>query len=587
MLHAACKPSSGGRDARTLEAYAAPVLARLDDRFVPRLPTRRRAAWIAAVLVSALGLATVVVAGLEWGPTRLADASPVYFGAIVLVGSLLGPWPAIAAAVLSFVIDVLVFTDPRFTLVVDDPREWLDLVVFLVIAVVVGRLSSLGTERATEATRRAGEAGDLFAISRILATAPDVDEAAPQVVRRLVDAGALDRVWIVRDRGGAAGPRVVADSSPGDPVPSSSIVSSLVRTPGDAPAHWVRAHEPASPAAAAGSSGPAAPGAVPDAAPPARRSGHPLVRVRMEADGVTVGALKATLGPGRREPDRTTTRLLSLAADQLALAIRRDDLRREATEAEIARRADALKSALLDAVSHDLRTPLASIRTAAGSLTDPDIAVAPDAARSAALAIDAEAARLDRLVREVLDLSRIEGGSLRPNVEPLVLADAVTAVVDRLRPQLGERPIRIDVPDALPPVRADAVLLDGILANLVDNVARHTSAPAALAIAASAGDVGAEIVLTVDDGGPGLSDAARGRLFRKFESPVGQAASSRPGLGLGLAIVRGMAEAMGGSVAAAASPLGGLRVELTLPAAAPAPEEPPMRPRDEAAARRR
>jgi two-component system sensor histidine kinase KdpD len=542
------------------------VLPRLEDRFVPRLPTAGRLAWIALVVAGALGLATAVVAGLEWGPTALADASPVYFGAIVLVGSLLGPWPAIVAAVASFVLYDLVFTDPRFTLVVDDPREWLDLVVFLVIAVIVGRLSSLGSERAVEATGRAAEATDLFAISRILATATDVEDAAPLVVRRLVDAGDLERVWIVRDRPGAAAARLIADSSSGEPLPSSTIVVSLVRTPGDEPARWVRAHEPG----ATGAS---------------RSGGHPLVRVRMEADGVTVGALKATIPPGLREPHRSTTRLLALAADQLALAIRRDDLRREATEAEIARRADAQKSALLNAVSHDLRTPLASIRAAAGSLTDPEIAVEPDTARTAAVAIDAEADRLDRLVREVLDLSRIEAGSLRPNLEPLVLADAVVAVVDRLRPALGDRPIRIDVAHGLPPVRADAVLLDGILANLVDNVARHTTPPAPVAIAAAmAGD---RVSLTIDDGGPGLSDVARSRLFRTFESPVGPASSSRPGLGLGLAIVRGMAEVMGGSVAAAPSPLGGLRIELSLPASAPAPDEEAVASRDAAPARRR
>jgi two-component system sensor histidine kinase KdpD len=521
---------------------------------------------ITATVCAAIALASVVVAGLEWGPIALADASAVYFGAIVLVGSFLGPWPAIGAALLAFLVYDLVFTDPRFTLVVEDPREWLDLIVFLVIAVIVGRLSSLGNERAAEATRRAGESTDLFAISRILATAPDVDGAAPQVVRRLVDAGALERVWIVRDRPGTAGPEVVADSSPGEPLPSAAIVSSLIREPGDTPAHWVRAHEGVAPGSGGGD----------HAAHRARRAGRPLVRVKMEMDGVTVGALKAVLRPGRREPDRTTTRLLALAADQLALAIRRDDLRREATEAEIARRADAQKSALLNAVSHDLRTPLASIRAAAGSLADPELAVAPEAARSAAVAIDAEAARLDRLVREVLDLSRIEAGSLRPNLEALVLADAVTAVVDRLRPALGERPIAIDVPHALPPVQVDAVLLDALLANLVDNVARHTDPPAPLAIAATA--AADRIALTVDDGGPGLSDATRSRLFRTFEAPRPASSGSRPGLGLGLAIVRGMVEAMGGTVAAAASPLGGLRVEVVLPTAAPAPDERPASP---------
>jgi two-component system sensor histidine kinase KdpD len=524
-----------------------------------RPPTGRRLAVVVAVIVAAVAAATAVVALLE-GAVGLADASPVYFAAVVLVGSLIGTWPAVATAVVAFVVYDLLFTLPRFTLIVDDPREWLDLVVFLVIAVVVGRLAALGTERATEASRRAAESTDLFAISRLLATEPDVADAAPQVLRRLVEAGGLERAWIVRERPAGGGSRVLADTAGGEPLPSASIVVSLVRTPGDTPARWVRAHEPVGHETGGRDAG-------------RRATSHAtLVRVRMEADGVTVGALKATLVGDRREPDRTTTRLLSLAADQLALAIRRDELRREATEAEIARRADALKSALLDAVSHDLRTPLASIRAAAGSLTDPEIAVDPAAARSAAGAIDAEADRLDRLVREVLDLSRIEGGSLRPTLEPLVLADAVAAVVDRLGPALGDRRIDVDVPHDLPPVRADAVLLDGILSNLVENVARHAPAPAPLAIAAATTADG-RVSLTIDDGGPGLPDAARSRLFTKFHAPGNAARSSRPGLGLGLAIVRGMAEAMGGSASAAVSPLGGLRIELSLPAVASPPEE--------------
>jgi two-component system sensor histidine kinase KdpD len=271
------------------------------------------------------------------------------------------------------------------------------------------------------------------------------------------------------------------------------------------------------------------------------------------------------------DPDRVGTRLLALAADQLALAIRRDDLRREATEVEIARRADALKSALLDAVSHDLRTPLASIRAAAGSLVDPDIAIDVDSARRTAAAIDAEADRLDRLVREVLDLSRIEAGSLRIDVEPLVLGDAVAAVVDRLRPVLGDRPIALEIPDDLPPVRADAVLLDGLVANLIDNVAQHVPAPAPLAVSAAAAD--GRVRLMIDDGGAGVPDRARERLFSKFQPLPSTRQGSRPGLGLGLAIVRGMAEAMGGSVVAEQSRLGGLRIVVELPGAGAAPRE--------------
>ena len=178
-------------------------------------------------------------------------------------------------------------------------------------------------------------------------------------------------------------------------------MTTLVRTPGDEPARWVRAHEPL----------------------PARS------RVRATpATAISSGFGSRPAGPssgrsGRSSPaptgslDAEATRLLSLAADQLALGLRRDRLRGEATSAEIARRSDALKSALLDSVSHDLRTPLASIRATAGNLADPDLDWSTDEVRRAAETIDAEAQRLDRFVRAVLDLSRIESGALRPDLE--------------------------------------------------------------------------------------------------------------------------------------------------------------------------
>ena len=524
-----------------------------------RPPTWRKLGLTAGLIALVLVVTTAVVTILESAPIGLLDASPVYFVAVVVAGSLFGTFPALATAIASFLVYDLLFTEPRLTLVVKDPKEWLDLVLFVVLAVVVGRLSALGTERAAEASRRASESTALFAISRILATAPDVETAAPQVAERLVLDDALDRVWIVNERGGRI--RVVADSGGSAPLPASSIVTTLVRTPGDTPAHWVRAHEPRPVESG---------GRLQEHARTAH--GGPILRVRMEADGVPVGSLKATLSSGATEPDRATTRLLALAADQLALAIRRDDLRREATEVEIARRADTLKTALLDAVSHDLRTPLASIRAAAGSLVDPDVAIDAESARATAAAIDVEADRLDRLVREVLDLSRIEAGSLRPVLEPLVLADAVGPVVDRLRGVLGDRPIRIAIPDELPPVRADAVLLDGLLTNLVENVARHTAAPAPLEISAAAAD--GRVRLAIDDGGRGVPPAERDRLFEKFYRLPTIAEGSRRGLGVGLAIVRGMTEAMGGTVNAEASSLGGLRIEVDLPADETVPTEP-------------
>ena len=516
-----------------------------------RPPSGRRPT--VAVFAVVLVVATLVVGILEGPPIAVRDASPVYFVAVVVAGSLIGTGPAIAMAIGAFLIYDFLFTQPRLTLLVSDPKELLDLVLFLALAVIVGRLSALGAERAAEASRRAAESTTLFAISRILATAPDIETAAPQVAERLLSTGVLRRIWIVREDSGRS--RVLADTAASTPLPSSLLQTALVRAPGDAPAHWVRTHEPGS------------------IRPPRTGASGPILRVRMETDGVAIGSLRAFMRDAGSEPDRATTRVLALAADQLALAIRRDDLRREATEVEIARRADTLKTALLDAVSHDLRTPLASIRAAAGSLADPEIAIDAESARATARAIDLEAERLDRLVREVLDLSRIEGGSLRPELVPLDLADAIDSALDRLRPLLGDRPIRVTVPVELPPIRADEVLLDGVITNLIENVARHAPAPALLHL--SAEHAGAWVRLAVDDAGPGVPAAGRDRLFEKFHRLAPTTNGSRRGLGLGLAIVRGMTEAMGGTVRAVSSALGGLRIEVELPAEVAVPADTP------------
>jgi two-component system sensor histidine kinase KdpD len=536
-----------------------PVTDRVYHRSVTslvQLPPRpvfepQRALVAAVATVAGVAAASVVVAALESPLVAIADASPVCLVSVVLVGSRFGMWAGIATAIASFLTYDLLFTEPRFSLIVADPRELLDLVLFLFLAVVVGRLSALGLERAAEATRRASESNALFAMSRILAIAPDLEAAAVEIVERLVRETGLDRVWIAVVRTGQTA--ILADSDPGQPIPVSAFTTSLVRTPGDAPAKWVRSHDPKAAGTASG------------------ETRSEILRVRMEADGALIGALKATRARASGQPARETTRLLALAADQLALAIRRDELRREATEAEIARQGDTLKSALLDAVSHDLRTPLASIRAAAGALSDPDVPLTDDAARSAGAAIDLEAQRLDRLVHEVLDLSRIEAGALRPDLEALDIRDVVEPAVDRLRPMLGDRPVTIDLPDDLPPVRGDAVLLDTIVGNLVENAGRYAPAPARLAI--SAASEHGRIRLVVEDGGPGVPAGSQAQLFDKFYRVERTGAGSRRGLGIGLAVVRGLAEGMGGGVEAGPSPLGGLRIVVELPVAATPPAD--------------
>ena len=521
-------------------------------------PTLRGSAIAGVIAIGALALTTVAVAILESEPIGIADASPVYLVAVVVVAAFAGTTPAVLTAIAAFLGYDILFTEPRLSLIVADPSEWLDLVLFLFVALVIGRLVSIQHARADEAARRAAEANALFSLSRALATATSTADAARDIALRVATSAGMRRVWIVA--GPISAERLLADTGSGPPPPSPSITSSLVRTPGDEPAKWVRTHT--------GDRRPG-PGAADDA----------QFRVRIEVDDSQLGALVATRDRAEGEPSRVETRILALAADQIAVSLRRDQLRQTATELEVARQTDVLKTALIDSVSHDLRTPLASIRATAGGLADPELAWSDDARRDAAAVIDSEAARLDRLVNGVLDLSRIASGALHPDLEPHELWSVVEPVIDRMRPNLGSRPVTVDVSADLPPVLADAVLLDVVLTNLLDNIAVHTGPETPVSIAAAlapgaAGERSPRVGMVVADGGSGVRPEQLATLFERFRRATTQATGSRRGLGIGLSVVRGLVEAMGGEVAAGASPSGGLAITVTLRAAPAAPGEP-------------
>jgi two-component system sensor histidine kinase KdpD len=516
----------------------------------PELGAIDVAALLRAIAICALALAlgTVGVAALESPLIGIADASPLYLVAVVAVGVLLGTRAAVATALAAFIAYDVLFTEPRLTVIVADPREWLDLLLLLFVALVIGRLAARETERARQATGRAKESEALFAISRTLATTPSLTEAAPLIARRLAEETRMARVWITLRVGTVE--TIIADTGGTEPVPTAASIWSLMRAPGDRPAHWVAVHM-------------GRPGVR-----PAIHADRAVWGVSMEAEG-KLGTLWGLRLRSAGPPGREETRLLSLAADQLGLAWRREELTREATEAEIARQSDALKSALLDSVSHDLRTPLSSIRATAGSLIDPDVPLSDTERRAAGQAIDAEAERLSALVGNVLDLSRIEGGALHPDLEVFDAREFVEPVVARLRARHADRPITVRLDD-VPPITADAVLLDTVLANLVENAMRHAGPEAPIAVTGAARDGWVEI--SVEDGGVGVPDDALPRLFGKFYRVPGRSPGARAGLGIGLSIVQGFVNAMGGRVWAERSSLGGLAVRLRLPVAA----EPPV-----------
>jgi two-component system, OmpR family, sensor histidine kinase KdpD len=289
-------------------------------------------------------------------------------------------------------------------------------------------------------------------------------------------------------------------------------------------------------------------------------------RVRIEAAGAALGSIRALRRRHAGEPDPTATRLLAAAADQVGQALAQDHLAGDARRAEIARQGDAIKSALVESVSHDLRTPLASIRAAAGTLMDPEIRLSREDAQATAALIDGEVERLNRVVTNLLDLGRIEGGALRASHEVVELDDFVTRTVNRVAQHADGRSFEIDV-DPAEVVRGDPVLLEEAFLNVLENAARHTPNGTRVRVAARHLDAEPFVRLTVEDSGSGVPADALPRLFEKFYRVPQRGSGSWGGTGIGLAVVRGLTAAMGGRVSARRSELGGLAVDLDLPAA--------------------
>ena len=490
-------------------------------------------------------MGAAVVAVLE-GAAGFDNGSPVFLLAVVTVAVLRGTGPAIATAFGSFLVYDFFFTDPHYTLTVRDPAEWLNLILLLVVGVVVGRLAGRERDRALAAIEGRREALTLFNVSFTLASERDPAAAMPAVARLVHDEVRATRVWIV------VGETVAADTAPtGSPLPGHRPVhSTLRRRPGNEPAEWVRVHAPGRWQA------------------PAGQQNESAFRVAIASQGKTLGAIWAIRPRALGDPDESEKRVLAAAADQVGGSLDRDRLQRDATAAEISRRSDALKSALLDSVSHDLRTPLASIRAAAGTLMDADIEWPPEQRREIAGSIDREAEWLNRLVTNLLDMSRVEAGELRPTFVVLALADAVEEAVHRRDVASGAGIAQVDVPEDLPPVVVDEVFLGQVLANILDNAVKYAGTDAPVRISAAETDAH-KVRLTIEDGGMGVPPESLPRLFEKFYRVPRKGEGSRRGTGIGLAVVRGLVEAMGGRVAARPSELGGLAVDVDLPIAAP------------------
>jgi two-component system sensor histidine kinase KdpD len=274
-----------------------------------------------------------------------------------------------------------------------------------------------------------------------------------------------------------------------------------------------------------------------------------------------VGVLGVVPRPWGRFVDSEQRQILETFAAQTAGALERARIAAEAEAARLEVETERLRSSLLSSVSHDLRTPLAVITGAATTLLSASEAVDPPAQRDLLSAIYDESVRLTRLVVNLLDMTRLSAGALKVNKEWQSIEAVVGAAIGRVEDRLGGRPLEVHVPASLPLVPFDAVLIEQVLINLLENAAKYSPAAAPIKVSAATAR-SREIVIDVADRGPGVPEAARPRIFEKFYRLPGAPAG---GAGLGLAICRGIVEAHGGRIGVVDREGGGSRFRFTLP----------------------
>ena len=558
----------------------------------------------------ALALVALVTTAIGATPVHvtLAHPAPLYLTAVLACGAIYGRGPAVLAAVLSFLAFDWFFVSPVHTLTVANPDEWAALLLFLLAALVTGELTAALRRRADDAYRKEQEARTLHAMGTSLVSAGPLEGAvreAAATLRATLGLSACDVLLpelddTVDGAGVVGGAPLVAALGT---LLSSSDMATAQWVCDEGQAAWrgwsrgthrlVRLHRRSQAAQAElhrpQRSSPLAPAGLLDAAaddpgPDSTQDAASFLPLQIE--GRSVGVLYAAVPAQHGDLRPAETRLLAAAADLLALAVERRRLQRERVRAEVLQRTDDLRARLLSAVSHDLRTPLAAITAAAGSLAQQDVEWDVASRHAFALQIEREAGHLDRLVGNLLDLSRIEAGALRLDRQWHLFQDLVDDTVARLEPALAGHRVESQVPADLPPVALDYVLIQQVLANLLENAARYTPAGSAIRVQARVGE--GWLRVQVEDEGPGIPARERERIFRSFyqvSGGPGGVAGPGPtdrrsrGQGLGLAVCAGFVGAHGGRIWVEDAPGGGAAFVFELPVAAPSvrlPAEAPV-----------
>ncbi|PWB47571.1 MAG: two-component system sensor histidine kinase KdbD [Candidatus Methylomirabilota bacterium] len=515
---------SGDIDIYVISREAVPQkpVARRSPAREPDWPAHGRAAAVVALCTA-----------VAWAMFPYFDSSNlimVYLLGVTAVAARSGPGPSALASVLSVAAFDFFFVPPHLTFVVADAQYLVTFAVMLVVALVISGLTVRIRAHAELARQRERRTAALYALSRELAGTRGVDNLLRAAGRHIAETfGGYVAVLLPEADGHLSLQTALSGQF--------EITSSELGV-----AQWVYEHGQMA-------------GQGTSTLPGAKALYLPLM--------ASQGAL-GVLGLRPSEPDSLQApeqlHQLETFTNQTALALERTRLAEAAQEAQIRAEAERLRSSLLSSVSHDLRTPLASITGAASSLLEGETRLDAATRNELLETLSEEAERLNRLVSNLLDMTRLDSGTLQAKKEWHSLEDIVGVALGRLAKSLGDRPVFTRLPPDLPLVPIDDILVEQVLINLLDNAIKHTPDDGRLEIAAWAEPEA--VTVEVTDRGPGLPPGDEERVFDKFYRGPGLASR---GAGLGLAICRGIVEAHGGRIWAENRPEGGVAFRFTIP----------------------
>jgi two-component system sensor histidine kinase KdpD len=511
----------------------------------PRLPARSSElpAYLRSVAIVA---AVTLVCALLNKHVERTNLVMLYLLGTVLVATRFGRGPSVLAAVLSVTLFDFLFVSPIYSFAVSDAQYLITFTVMLATGLIISNLAARGRRQASVARQRERRTGELYALSRELAQSRDLAELGSILVRHVLAGIEGEAVVLLAD----------ADGRVQDPTHFCAR--------GIAPANLSRYPVPGNDL-----------GIAQWAYDHRQKAGHNTDTLgSADAIYLPLNALRrciGVLGLRAKEPRQIEIpeqmHLLESFVNQAAVAMERVQLVESAQAASMEVESEKLRSLLLSSISHDFRTPLASIIGMASTLLDGASAnLGEERRRSLLRSLLDEAQRLHRLVDNLLDLTRLSSGPVRLKREWAAMDELIGAVLTRYRDALAGRNVTVDVPDNLPLVLCDEVMIGQVLANLVENAQKHAPGSAIrIAVKLQPG----AIAVSVRDEGPGLAPGTEHRVFEKFQRGNDEGAQS--GFGLGLTICKAIIEAHGGGIQAHNPPGGGAEFRFTLPlSAAPA-----------------